>query len=323
MIGKNHKAITQDALSEAGLKERALSFIVRANNDSDHLSSGLVIDQQHFSGDGSTVSIMKASSNFYWAALKFAAILVRRGSPKALTEALYFIGRALHCLQDFYAHSNWVALGHDYTWNGFLWVNLQFCKATPGDITTQLANTPLYRPSKGGFIPILGFGQTMGDIMGQKPYSERQSYERMKSRKLYHPELHLDYESSWASQVLRKIFKTESGFQRAKRLATEHTREVWGDFLNMTQRFPYSPEAAYSQNELRRYAGFFDRLTDWPTSGKQAVDRLKQHSPDDQYIGKLPSGIALDKLRQKFNQKMRITGKGKLKPLDPSRWITA
>jgi hypothetical protein len=53
----------------------------------------------------------------------------------------------------------------------------------------------------------------------------------IRSRAVYHQNIHLDISTSWASQCYGMLFGQERGYYTAKTLATEHTRIVWCRFL--------------------------------------------------------------------------------------------
>ncbi len=118
MHAVNHKEITRNALIRdtqgAGriIQPDTLRFIRYANADSDECSTGKSYIPQHFQNDSYTyeseASITKALG-FFESAYDKAWKLVRNGEDeKSVTTGLYFLGRALHCIQDFYAHSSWI-----------------------------------------------------------------------------------------------------------------------------------------------------------------------------------------------------------------------
>lgn len=105
MDARYHVQITRQALA-GRFDETALQAIVRANLGQDRLANLLGHPEIHF--DGSAF----AGGEAYIAAQRqqaVAALVERDDRPAALAA----FGRLLHGRQDFYAHSNWVALWTD------------------------------------------------------------------------------------------------------------------------------------------------------------------------------------------------------------------
>jgi hypothetical protein len=105
MDARYHEQITRQALA-GRFDEAALQAIVRANLGQDRLANLLGHPEIHF--DGSAF----AAGEAYIAEQRrqaVAALVERDDRPAALAA----FGRLLHGRQDFYAHSNWVALWGD------------------------------------------------------------------------------------------------------------------------------------------------------------------------------------------------------------------
>ena len=98
-----HEAITREALSF--LSEGVLNEIVRGNLSQDHGHDGIK-ETHHFDScffNGSTKYIRNGYTDL-------VNSLEAESRPKALARA-YHLGRVLHPMQDFYAHSNWYEHG--------------------------------------------------------------------------------------------------------------------------------------------------------------------------------------------------------------------
>jgi hypothetical protein len=234
MFRDNHRRITQDALAGSGLQPGALEFVVRSNMDSDDDSNGLCgagFMPQHFQNVGDNRQSFRFAMDFIQNALNVGArYIVRDGSPYF---GLYFFGRATHCVQDFYAHSNWIFIKRPpmVLHGGQMPPNLYLCYETTGKGMWQKIqrNAPP--------IPILG---TKNKIPGTQyvfdltnPADRSQWLFLIKSRAVYHQNIHLDIPSSWASQCYRMLCgQGRNGYYTAEALATEHTRIVWRRFLD-------------------------------------------------------------------------------------------
>jgi hypothetical protein len=222
----NHALITRDALKQENLEKSTVEFIVGANRDSDDRSKGKHHAPQHFQKyddrGKSDISIQIALS-FFNEALTTAIDCVKRHGDEDIVNGLYSLGRALHCIQDFYAHSNWIFLkaSPKDIWLGSVPHNLYLCYLTPGWMTQNIDHKP--------WVP-------------QFHKKKRLSYKNEEDRKewlhiilsepVYHPDIHLDRANSWASNCYERLFKEEpkNGYYTAKALAIKHTVEVWNTF---------------------------------------------------------------------------------------------
>jgi hypothetical protein len=225
MFGPNHDTITTEALKPAGLKTRTRNFIVVANNDSDsRRSRGMTHIPQHFQNSGDNIASINAGLDFFKEAMGLAILLVVRGGSEDLTKGLYCFGRALHCIQDFYAHSNWVVLDPPkQVWGYGTDPKLKVCYVTrPGFGLTNL--DPFHSPMKNATEKY--------DI---KVEADRLAcLEEMRTKVGWHPDCNFDGNISWASRLYKAQYGgPQSGYQRAKELAIKHSRDiVWPWFAN-------------------------------------------------------------------------------------------
>lgn len=110
----NHEKITQEALADFQVKvgdetfkftQKAIEQIVNANKHIDdppnQFESKMHFDDEDFSGGSQRVMRRKER-----------VITKVTGSDPQGTSARNDLGTTLHTVQDFYAHSNWVELGH-------------------------------------------------------------------------------------------------------------------------------------------------------------------------------------------------------------------
>jgi len=340
----NHGEITEDAFKNAGLREKALHLIIRANQDSDHVHCNLHDGRQHFQGKR-TETVIEDSMDFCNSATDMAATLAAIGTDAALTMALYFMGRVFHCIQDFYAHSNWIAIGERCTFDFHHWpANLFFCWETPGGFFGKFDNYRWFYPQPPDQGPYLeGMKTEPGErpptmlyrqFKGTKNTEAKQNsmaltFDRLQSRPLYHPEAHLDCEGSWASECIRAYRDdgwAESGYRTAAHLAALHTKAQWevfmGDVEDLTL-FEEAPELTKTElytsiekmmkkHDLRpkhvaRRVGrsIEDKIR--KVLGKSAKDRRKVVTEFDP--GTIP-WILMAKLRSKFNEALDIGPKG-------------
>src|SRR5687768_10552457 len=98
-----HLGITSDALEPMGFSESAIFEIRDSNREVDIFE--FHVEEAHFDNE----SLDAGSSRLI--DLKEEIIQLLLQSPPDGEEAQETLGRALHAVQDFYAHSNWVELG--------------------------------------------------------------------------------------------------------------------------------------------------------------------------------------------------------------------
>ena len=184
---------------------------------------------QHFQNVGDNRHSFTLAMNFIQNALNVGAKhLVRDESPYL---GLYFFGRAIHCVQDFYAHTNWIFIKRPPTvlHGGAMPPNLFLCYETSG--------AGMWQKVQHNAPPIFS---TKNRIPGTrhvfdlwKKDDRSQWLFLIKSRAVYHQNIHLDISTSWASQCYGKLSgQGGNGYYTAKALATEHTRIVWRRFLD-------------------------------------------------------------------------------------------
>lgn len=124
-----HEAITREAAAAAGWEGRALSALVDAVNDPDFDETELVsfrggrlrflapnpdtyAPEHHFDrGPGATHAEAFLAGAAYVRSQRAAALDAAARGDQA--ESIRCLGRALHALQDFFSHSNFVDLGED------------------------------------------------------------------------------------------------------------------------------------------------------------------------------------------------------------------
>lgn len=219
MFGPNHKHITRDALNNVAEKpsKSVKDVIARANNDSDkHMPS---YAPQHFQEK------WRPSMNFYQNSLKYAATVLANyiGKKKKgvkiddfeITKAFYILGRSFHCLQDFYAHSNWVALGKVSLWDEGIKPKVFLSKMTPKDRT--MANVFYYSP--------LGKWNTKKN--------RQKHFDTIKNQSLEHPDMQLDIKHSFPSELCKEFLSSKKyGYDIARNLAKDHTEQAWNKFIN-------------------------------------------------------------------------------------------
>jgi hypothetical protein len=184
----NHRKITNGGLKSSGLQFEAIRLLLGANNESDYIYGGLgMMDNppQHFQGLVQDKDF-EDSMSFYQGALRHACHYVVSKEDHDMTRAFYFLGRALHCIQDFYAHTNWVALekGLPY-WDEKKFSELRLSSCTPKGRVLENLKSHKSRLFK--------------DLKSAELKSERRVwFDKMKSEKLIHPDIHLDFHDSFA-----------------------------------------------------------------------------------------------------------------------------
>ena len=245
MIGDNHKDITEDALKLEINDRKALDFIKRANVDSDNLFQGGCANNepQHFCREDKSQSSLVAIDNskkFLLATLSKAKQFLLLGfvgdEEKNYPIALYFLGRGLHCAQDFYAHSNWILLpGNSHAcWNTVTVPNsLKLCIATPKDRQADNLNMN-YKP------------RHLLLVHGRQAKQQALAEMRDPSVAVLHPDMNFDWSYTWGSKVYKTLFPGgDNGYQRARDLAVRETDRIWHRFAESVQssqfvRDPYS-----------------------------------------------------------------------------------
>lgn len=258
MFPHNHKDITKDALGshvDPPPCKAVIKQIYRANIDSDFHSGKL--PAQHFQ------EIFVNAYRFYRDNLKVAARILaghirsRRSSREThagvSTVAYYILGRSLHCLQDFYAHTNYVALGlgeGDTVWDEQYNPDVKLSKMTPSDRAGKNVYypSPLYldenltikKWARGTMFD--GSPRTRGIIneatkvtksgrTKEKTYRKRH-FELMKRQSLDHPDMQLDFLFSYPSKLCKEfLFSKRYGYSIARTCAMKHTRRAWGKFI--------------------------------------------------------------------------------------------
>ncbi|MCZ2126793.1 MAG: hypothetical protein LC099_03350 [Anaerolineales bacterium] len=133
MITKYHIEMTADALA-SHFSKRALDAIAEANVKQDALRNQFGHDEIHYDNDA-----FEAGDRYV--AAQFDAAVAALREPNA-AESWAAFGRALHTVQDFYAHSNYVTL----------WLN-QFDAAPPAPteidpLKKELMQSPSLRSGK-------------------------------------------------------------------------------------------------------------------------------------------------------------------------------
>lgn len=128
MIGKYHKSITTDALTplrdeKSGelidknlyLSDEAINLIAKSNNDADskkaRAAAGYGKDAQHFNNtnlEECQEFLEEAQDVVIDDFIKAAKVTDDNKDDESYTKAFYDLGRVMHCIQDFYSHSNWI-----------------------------------------------------------------------------------------------------------------------------------------------------------------------------------------------------------------------
>ena len=111
-----HRAITQEQLrtlratlsngSSVGFSQRALEEVAQANEDTDDLASAALFHpERHFTNERFAASLAELATN------RATVISSVNADPRNGNTARRALGHALHGIQDFYSHSNWVEQG--------------------------------------------------------------------------------------------------------------------------------------------------------------------------------------------------------------------
>ena len=121
MWTKQHNQISWAALKGL-LTSQAMDVIYMAQHDSDGMTRGggasFNVQHFHYKGDVEVDNhkpedLVKSCSRFIYDCRDFAeALVLYQTEPLHVGLALYFLGRGLHCAQDYYAHSNGVSIMH-------------------------------------------------------------------------------------------------------------------------------------------------------------------------------------------------------------------
>jgi hypothetical protein len=101
--GDGHLGITSDALSRLGFSEAAINEVNDSNRNTDVFA--FHVEEAHFDNESLDTGSARLID------LKEQIIQALLSSPPDGRLARELLGGALHTLQDFYAHSNWVELG--------------------------------------------------------------------------------------------------------------------------------------------------------------------------------------------------------------------
>lgn len=243
-----HKQITKTALIDSGLSKRARKLVGDANADSDgKISGGYFYERQHFCfGEGfDGPAAIVVCRKYYERALKGAKYYAneayarqcrgaKNDAERDFNRSLYFMGRALHCIQDIYAHSNWIILGNPDFWRGQYDARMKLCYAT--EHGKEKGNVPvlnwLENGKRYGIANSLGlkFGKGLNSIRT----AYRASFERIKHSRdeVTHPEMNLDYPGTWASYAYQwSTPGWEEGYTRAAKFASRHSARAFWDTL--------------------------------------------------------------------------------------------
>lgn len=148
MIDTTHKQITGGALL-GEVSSTALGMVVAGNLDSDkHGTDRSAYCVQHYSYNGLEKNHDARMHNlrchrYIKRSQQYAAVCFLGKHPEDINFNLgfYFLGRLLHCGQDYYAHSNGVAINFvnpDVVLGGYK-EGLTFCNPTSGNIPQKLA----------------------------------------------------------------------------------------------------------------------------------------------------------------------------------------
>ena len=111
-----HRAITQERLrplratlsngSSVGFSQRALEEVAQANEDTDDTSSAALFHpERHFTNERFAASLTELATN------RTTVVNSVKTDPRDGNAARRALGHALHGIQDFYSHSNWVEQG--------------------------------------------------------------------------------------------------------------------------------------------------------------------------------------------------------------------
>ena len=236
-----HKSIT--SILKNMVSDKALELIKFGNVESDK-GTGAANHVQHFhysSNEEHTpdpVLVMRRSSNYVEKCVRFAS-LCAYGDEGVLRMGLYFFGRGAHCAQDFFAHSNGVAINFMHP----LWVlqgktpprNLSFCLPTGGGKVNMLVKNVFWRSTARFKDDVF---DNMDDLrtvcqenninplkLGRKDRKKLAFVLAMRKREpLPHPDMNLDHGKTMAHRALNTIL--HRGYKEAETEAQKITKYV-------------------------------------------------------------------------------------------------
>lgn len=227
MVPKRHRKITKSALASVFNEKSALELIIYANQQSDEIkywSAGW--KRQHFSlnpNQGQVASIRNAKSfydNIARNINNLAHLMRTKGirNPLFFDAILYSLGRACHCIQDFYAHSNWVWLSYVENEEEYN-INKQY------DIWDQDIRNPKLKISL--YAGHIKEGLAKGVV--RRKYNEQDTLRLFilkPIKPVKHWRMNLDDHGTVADRLYHK-YTGAWGYKVAQNLAKEHTTKYW------------------------------------------------------------------------------------------------
>jgi hypothetical protein len=247
MFGDEHKTITVAALGEE-ISSAALDVVVQANKDSDTFyrrAGRYNVQHFHFAEEEKAYDVTKLIDKCYEfikSSMEYAALCFMGGRENQAFFGMgfYFIGRGLHCAQDYYAHSNGVAILHVdpsvVLDSSRKHPQLTFCTPTQGQ---GLKKYKKNKNTEGKYLDFDEFilaKRVVEDECRKKLYCEYPKEEdpkkelemrikyshviRMRSKEpLEHPYMHLDFDKSFADKSLTAL--NRMGYRTAE------TNAIW------------------------------------------------------------------------------------------------
>ncbi|MBT3374803.1 MAG: hypothetical protein HN742_02065 [Lentisphaerae bacterium] len=252
MWDKQHQTITRDAL-KAKIPAAGAKFVGLGNYDSDK-GTGASYNIQHFhypskTNTNANMDLILSCRNYIGDCVKYASLLFL-GEEDPLHPAIgfYFLGRALHCAQDFYAHSNGVAIKHTVpqtVLNSKAPDELKFCLPTSDNTSKPLAQL-MKNTCNGVFCHPTGLKTSKEEIEAacntlRLDYRHYSSWKNPKDRKklllviaiqsnslMGHQHMHLDFSNSLADMAMKKILKI--GYKQAEVCARAMSAMIFDNF---------------------------------------------------------------------------------------------
>jgi len=233
MFGDEHETITVAALDKE-ISRPALRVVVQANMDSDTFyrrAGRYNVQHFHFAEEEKVYDVTKLIDKCYGfikLSMEYAALCFIGGYKNEAFFGLgfYFMGRGLHCAQDYYAHSNGVAILHIdpavVLDSSRKHPQLTFCTPTQGQGLKKYWKNKNTEGKYLDFDELILSERVIEDECRRKLYCEypkekdakkeiamRIVYShviRMRSKEpLEHPYMHLDFDESFADKSLTAL----------------------------------------------------------------------------------------------------------------------
>jgi hypothetical protein len=253
--GAVHKAIIFDALAPHGLSKAALDAITRGCNSQDNpKSANFSIPQRHACDDK-----IEETDAFIRRTVDESVSLADGAlkSKSARKQALYRFGEALHALQDFYSHSNYLELliRDKKLLEPFDWQNPPTSVVTCYYHYASTLHQEFFEGRQTAVRALLGDNPALC-FHSQEEYNERRAGDASEDKVLdyalaplsfTHLELNKDNEKTLEGRVVSSTYK-KTYHQLAKELAAKDTSLLWQRFEKLL-RDSYSEKKTPGQAE--------------------------------------------------------------------------